>query len=136
MRSRAWLALALLGACGGGDARVIEACEAHAPAHRRFTQWAARTLGADPGRTRAATEEMLFSPLFLDSSVVAARVTRGDAVFEWQDPIDASEAVTVRAGEAIYEVKHASVGGQPAVILGTHAGDLHVEVAYAEGASR
>lgn len=129
MRPRMWVAVAMLSACGA-ETSAIRACEEHAPAHRRFTQWAARTLGADPGRTREATEEMLFSPLFLDSTVLAARVTRGDVVFEWRDAIDVGDAVTVRLGDEVYEVKETSVGGERAVILGGRAGELRVEVAY------
>jgi len=123
-------ALCVVAACTSGSA--AEALEAAAPfreEHRRFADWAERTLGSEAGhpRSRAELQETLFAPLVLESGVLGARVERGERSWDHGEPIDPDlEWQVAREGDA--EIRVATT--ESAVLIATERGRIRVLMAF------
>ena len=117
----------------GGAARAAELAAPHREEHRRFAAWAERTLASEAGHPRspAELEETLFAPLFLESDVLAATVTRGETTFTHGSPMpEGLEWEIVREGSERLRVAEGRVGTTPTVILAQARGGYEVVLAF------
>lgn len=132
-RVLAFTAFVAFGCSDGDAARALEAAAPFREEHRRFAQWAQRTLESEAGRPRSREdlEETLFAPLFLESQVLGARVTRDGRVHAHGEVVPSGlEWQRARGGDEELRVAELRVGTTPAVALATERGDLEVVTLY------